>query len=58
MIDIAEQDALIAYLAERGVFADARAARIRYFSGGVSGTVALAADAGRGRSSSSRPWPN
>ena len=47
MIDIADKDALIAYLAERGVFKNAHAARIRYFSGGVSGTVALAADSER-----------
>lgn len=43
MIDISERTALVSYLAERKVFKDAGKARIHYFSGGVSGTVALAA---------------
>ncbi len=47
MVDIAQKDQLVSYLADRAVFPDAAAARVQYFSGGVSGTVALVSDGER-----------
>ncbi len=43
MIDIAKQEELIRFLLDRKLIESAEKTRIRYFGGGVSGTVAMAA---------------
>jgi 5-methylthioribose kinase len=45
VVDIADKEALLGYLAGKRVFPGAGNLYVRYFSGGVSGTVALVADA-------------
>ena len=47
MIDIAQKEQLPRYLEERRIFPDSRDLYLRYFSGGVSATVALVSDGNR-----------